>query len=261
MDCEILYTKYAGHAKELAANADSDVVVAVGGDGTVNEVASGLVGTEKALGIIPCGSGDGLALHLGISRNYHKALEQLKNGVVRRMDCGRMNGRCFFCTSGVGFDAKVGLEFSKSKSRGLWTYVSMSARNWFSYKPDHYKVIVDGAPAWEGEAVFITVGNASQWGNNARICGGASVLDGLFNITIVKPFSTMKFPPLLVRLASGKVTGSSSTLCLQGRNVVIERSQAGPAHFDGEPLQEGTRLEFELLPSSLNVLTIENNKI
>ena len=259
--CDILYTAHAGHARELAANADADVVVAVGGDGTVNEVASGLVGTEKALGIIPCGSGDGLALHLGISRNYHKALEQLKNGVVRRMDCGRMNGRCFFCTSGVGFDAKVGLEFSKSKSRGLWTYVSMSARNWFSYKPDHYKVIVDGAPAWEGEAVFITVGNASQWGNNARICGGASVLDGLFNITIVKPFSTMKFPPLLVRLASGKITGSSSTLCLQGRNVVIERSQAGPAHFDGEPLQEGTRLEFELLPSSLNVLTIENNKI
>ena len=259
--CEILYTEYAGHARELSANTDADVVIAVGGDGTVNEVASGLVGTEKALGIIPCGSGDGLALHLGISRNYHQALNQMKNGVVRRMDCGRMNGRYFFCTSGVGFDAKVGLEFSKSKSRGLWTYVTMSARNWFGYRPDHYKVIVDGAPAWEGEAVFITVGNASQWGNNARICGGASVLDGLFNITIVKPFSTMKFPPLLVRLASGKVTGSSSTICLQGRNVVIERSQAGPAHFDGEPLEEGTRLEFELLPSSLNVLTIEKNKI
>ncbi len=223
--CDILYTAHAGHARELAANADADVVVAVGGDGTVNEVASGLVGTEKALGIIPCGSGDGLALHLGISRNCHKSLEQLKTGVVRRIDCGKMNGRHFFCTSGVGFDAKVGLEFSKSKSRGLWTYVSMSARNWFSYRPDHYKVIVDGAPAWEGEAVFITVG------------------------------------PLLVRLASGKVTGSSSTLCLQGRKVIIERSQAGPAHFDGEPLEEGTMLEFELLPSALNAVTIENKKI
>ena len=260
-DSKILYTEYAGHAKELAANAGTDVVVAVGGDGTVNEVASGLVGTEKALGIVPCGSGDGLALHLGMSRNHRKAIAQIRDGVVCRMDCGKMNGRFFFCTSGVGFDAKVGLEFSKSKSRGLATYVSMSARNWFSYKPDYYKVTVDGAPAWEGEAVFITVGNASQWGNNARVCGGASVLDGLFNITIVKPFSTMKFPPLLLRLASGKVNGSSSTLCLQGRKVLIERSQTGPAHYDGEPLEEGTRLEFELLPSSLNVVTIENSKI
>jgi len=109
----------------------------------------------------------------------------------------------------VGFDAKVGLEFSKSKSRGFATYVSMSARNWFSHTPDYYKVTVDGASAWNVEAVFITVGNASQWGNNARICGGASALDGLFNITIVKPFSTMNFPPLLLHLASGKVTGSS----------------------------------------------------
>ena len=260
-NCEILFTRCQGHARSLAADTDADVVVAVGGDGTVNEVASGLVGSEKTLGIIPCGSGDGLALHLGMSRNYKKAIQQLREGVVRRMDCGTMNGRYFFCTSGVGFDAKVGLEFSRSKSRGLGTYVSMTARNWFSYSPDHYKLAIDGRQVWEGEAVFITVGNASQWGNNARICGGASVLDGLFSITVVKPFSTVKFPPLLMRLASGKVTGSSSTLCLQGSHVLIERSNPGPAHYDGEPLEEGTRLEYELLPSSLNVLAPQNTQI
>ena len=260
-DCEILYTEYASHASSLASGADADIVVAVGGDGTVNEVASGLVGSEKTLGIIPCGSGDGLALHLGMSRNYKKAISQIRGGGIRRMDCGRMNGRYFFCTSGVGFDAKVGLEFSRSKSRGLGTYVSMTVRNWFSYRPDHYKLAIDGRQVWEGEAVFITVGNASQWGNNARICGGASVLDGLFSITVVKPFSTVKFPPLLMRLASGKVTGSSSTLCLQGSHVLIERSNPGPAHYDGEPLEEGTRLEYELLPSSLNVLAPQNTQI
>ena len=259
--CEILFTEYAGHARELAAGCEADVVVAVGGDGTVNEVASGLVGSGKTLAVIPCGSGDGLALHLGMSRNYRKAMDQIKKGVVRRMDCGKMNGRWFFCTSGVGFDAKVGLEFSKSGSRGLWTYVCMSARNWFSYSPDYYRLTIDGKATWEGNAVFVTVGNASQWGNNARICGGASVLDGLFSITIVKPFSTVKFPPLLMRLASGKVTGSSSTLCLQGKNVLIERSQGGPAHFDGEPLEEGTCIEFELIPSALNVLTPEKTEI
>ena len=260
-DCEVLYTEYAGHARELASAAQSDAVVAIGGDGTVNEVASALVGSGKALGIIPCGSGDGFALHLGISRNYRKAITQIKGAQVRRVDCGRMNGRFFFCTSGVGFDAKVGLEFSKKSSRGLSTYVSVSARNWFSYKPDHYRITLDGSRAWEGEAVFITVGNASQWGNNARICGAASVEDGLFNITVVKPFSTFKFPVLLARLLSGRIEGSRSTVCLQGRKVLIERGAPGPAHFDGEPLEEGIELAFELLPSSLGVLVPSGARI
>ena len=253
-DCEILYTKYAGHASELAAGTESDVVVAVGGDGTVNEVARGLLGTEKILGIIPCGSGDGLALHLGMSRNHKKAIQQIKNAKIARMDHGTMNGRPFFCTAGVGFDAKIGMEFSKSGSRGLATYVRLSARNWFNYQPEHYKICLDGQPAWEGRAVLVTVGNANQWGNNAKICGEASLMDGLFDITRVKPFHTSMFPSLLVRLVRGNEKGCSKILTLRGRSVSIERDADGPAHFDGEPLQEGKLINMEMRASSLNVL-------
>lgn len=253
-ETDVKFTEYAGHARKLAEEATTDVVVAVGGDGTVNEVASALVGTDKILGIVPCGSGDGLALHLGISRNYRKSLLQLYNSTVARMDCGKMNGKYFFCTAGVGFDAKVGLDFSKSSHRGLFTYISMAARNWFRYEPDYYRVSIDGWIKWEGKAVFITVGNADQWGNNAKICGGATVLDGQFDVTIVKPFKTYMFPPLIIRLMSGKVKGCDSTECLTAKTVVIERSSEGPAHFDGEPVSEGTKLEMEIIPSSLNVL-------
>ncbi|MBQ9310448.1 MAG: NAD(+)/NADH kinase [Bacteroidales bacterium] len=250
----IRYTEYASHAALLAAEADCDVVVAVGGDGTVNEVASALAGTHKALGIIPCGSGDGLALHLGMSRRWSRALEQLQGASVARMDYGLMNGRKFFCTTGVGFDAKVGMDFSKSSHRGLMSYVSLSARDWFSYEPEHYRISVDGQDAWEGKAVMITVGNAAQWGNNAKICGGASVLDGKLDITIVTPFSTFAFPVLISRLMLGKVRGCDNTVCLNGKRIVIKRDSAGPAHFDGEPVNEGRRIEIEIVPSSLNVL-------
>lgn len=253
-DCEILYTERPGQAEQLAASCAGDVVVAVGGDGTVNEVARGLVGGGKALGIVPCGSGDGLALHLGMSRNPRRALEQLQQARTECMDFGTMNGRPFFCTTGVGFDAQVGLEFSKSRRRGLLTYVTTSARNWFGYRPERYELEIDGIPAWEGPAVFVTVGNANQWGNRAKICGGASVLDGWFDITIVKPFSTLLFPVLLLRLMSGKVEGSSKTICLKGKKVVIRRASEGPAHFDGEPVQEGPTLDVELHASALHVL-------
>ena len=127
---EVLQTARAGDATEWARTSMSDIVVAVGGDGTVSEVAAGLLGTEKALGIIPCGSGDGLALHLGISRSPAKAVRILNEACVTRIDAARMDDRPFFCTAGVGLDADVSLEFSRSSTRGLGTYVSMAWEKW-----------------------------------------------------------------------------------------------------------------------------------
>lgn len=259
-DAYVAYTERAGHATELAASTDADLVVAVGGDGTVNEVARGLIGTGKAFSIIPCGSGDGLALHLGLSRNPRKALLAIKDGKVERMDYGTVNGRAFFCTTGVGFDALVGYEFAHAGRRGLLTYVTSAVKNWFGYKPDSYTITVDGE-SWTGPAVFITVGNVNQWGNNARICGGASAKDGLFFITVVKPFHTPMFIPLLYRLMTGKVKGSSKTVCLQGREVKIVRSKEGPAHYDGEPLMEGTVLDIKMHAAALNVVVPRNSEI
>ena len=111
--CKVVFTEYAGHAEEIARHAEDDVIVAVGGDGTVNEVARGIIGTDKALGIIPCGSGDGLALHLGISRNYKKAYRTLRTGKKVRIDTGTLNGRVFLSVCGIGFDAIAGLSAIK----------------------------------------------------------------------------------------------------------------------------------------------------
>ena len=164
---EIIKTEYAGYATVIARESKADIVVAVGGDGTVSEVATGLEGTGKALGIVPCGSGDGLALHLGISRTPKKAVRQMLSGSVSDMDCGCVNGHPFFCTTGVGFDAEVSLAFAKAKKRGLKTYITKSWQIWKNYKPLTYKITVDGKSI-ELPAMFVTVGNANQWGKGLR---------------------------------------------------------------------------------------------
>lgn len=254
---EILPTEYAGHAIELAAKCDADVVVAVGGDGTVNEVATGLTGTGKALGIIPCGSGDGLALHLGLSRKPSKALEQLLSGQVKTMDAGDMNGHPFFCTTGAGFDADVSLAFAKASSRGLKTYITKAWTTWKHYKPLTYNINVDGEEI-SIPAMFITVGNANQWGNRARITPEASVSDGLLDVTIVKPFKFLQFPALGWRLFAGTANKSRRVVHLKGKDIKIERPEQGAVHFDGDPSEAPTHLHVTIKPSALKVITTKD---
>lgn len=256
----IAMTEYAGHAVELARDSEERIVVAVGGDGTVSEVARGLTGTGKIFGIIPCGSGDGLALHLGISRNHRRAVEVLNSGVIREMDHGLVDGEPFFCTVGVGFDAIVAQRFADSSSRGLVTYITKALGTWMSFVPDTYKVTVDGETL-ECQAAMITVGNAGQWGNQARITSLASVADGLLDVAIVHPFRTVEIPVLAVKLLTGKAHTSSRVTMLKGKNIVIERSSAGPAHRDGDPTVMGDRISFETVPSSLPVMVPEGCKI
>lgn len=251
---DVKYTEYAGHACELARSSDADIVVAIGGDGTQNEVARSIAGTEKVLGIIPCGSGDGLALHLGISRDPEKAAGVLNCGSVASMDYGTVCGHPFFCTTGVGIDAMVSDSFAKSHSRGLKTYVLESARTWFGFKPEHYRIYVDGELKWDAPASIVTVGNANQWGNNARITPLASVCDGLLDLTIVDEFNTLAFPALIVRLFNGSAHKSRHSSCLKGRRIVIERDSEGPAHYDGDPYTLGKRIEIETVAGSLKVM-------
>ena len=138
---DIAFTEYSGHGTILARESDADIVVAVGGDGTVSEVAKGISGTGKTLGIIPCGSGDGLALHLGISRNLPKAVRQLNDSRQAIIDYGTIDGKLFFCTTGVGMDAEVAWEFAKAGTRGLKTYVSKTLSVWRHYVPKEYRLI------------------------------------------------------------------------------------------------------------------------
>ena len=250
---EVIQTTHAGHATQLARESEADVVVAVGGDGTVSEVAQGLIGTGKVLGIIPCGSGDGLAFHLGISRRPHLALQALLEGESMPMDYGRFDGKPFFCTAGVGLDAEVAWQFASSGKRGLWTYISLAWRIWKHFHPDTYTIDVDGV-TYTAPAVIVTVGNVNQWGNQARITSQASVRDGLLDVAVVAPFRTIEIPVLAAKLLDGRAHTSRRVRMLRGRRIVISRSTEGPAHYDGDPCRKGTSLFFEVVPSALKVI-------
>lgn len=250
---EVLQTSRAGEAEEMARASASDIVVAVGGDGTVSEVGKGLLGSEKALGIIPCGSGDGLALHLGISRDPVRAVKTLNAGCIAMMDVGMVDDRPFFCTAGMGLDAAVSLDFAHSEKRGLSTYITTAWEDWKHRRPERYIVETD-TETWVGDTLFVTVGNANQWGNEARIAPRASLCDGMLDITVVQPFMTLEIPDLAARLMAGKADTSRHVRSFRSSQVRIRREHPGPAHFDGDPFEAGTDLAFSLLPGALRVV-------
>lgn len=250
---KVVCTEYAGHAEILAREAAERIIVAVGGDGTVNEVARGIVGTDKVLGIIPCGSGDGLALHLGISRHYKQALKTIIKGNVQKIDSGLINDRPFFSVCGTGFDAVVSERFAKSGKRGLKNYIKLGLKTWKEYAPEKYKVEIDGN-AFEIEASLLTIGNSSQWGNNAKIAPLADISDGVLDITAVDRFSVIEMPVLAALLMTGRLDKNSLVHCYRGRHIKILRPTGGPAHADGDWFSAGTELDIRILPHSLNVL-------
>lgn len=250
---KVVCTEYAGHAEILAREAKENIIVAVGGDGTVNEVARGLVGTEKILGIIPCGSGDGLALHLGISRRYRTALKVIERRKTAVIDSGSINGRPFFSVCGVGFDAVVSERFANSGKRGLLNYIEQGLRTWREYAPEKYTIEIDGKK-WENDAALITVGNSSQWGNNAKIAPLADISDGMLDVTVVDMFGFTDMPSLAYLLMTGRLEHNHKVHCHRGRNITISRSVSGPAHSDGDWFNAGTTIEIRILPASLNVI-------
>lgn len=251
---EISQTQAKGDASRLAGESDADVIVAIGGDGTVHEVASGILGSNKTLGIIPCGSGDGLALHLGISRKPQAAIDALLNGRTERIDFGMINGQQpFFCTAGVGLDADVAWAFANNNRRGLWSYIVLAWRIWRHSKPQDYVVEID-KNKMQVKAVLITVGNANQWGNQARITSLASVQDGVLDACIVVPFKTIEIPVLAVELLTGHAHKNPRVHMLRGKEIFIHRQQEGPIHFDGDPYMMGTDIQFTTEQSALSVI-------
>ena len=230
-DCKVVYTEYAGHAEILAREAEEDIVVAVGGDGTVNEVARGLIGTGKTLGIIPRGSGDGLALHLGLSHDLNKCLKIIEKGNTREIDAGTINGRYFFSVCGVGLDAIVSERFAKSGRRGLASYIEQAIHS------------------WKG-----TVGNSDQWGHGAKVAPLADSSDGILDITVVEDFKDIEIPMLAYRLMTGTVNMAENIHCYKGKSIDIIRENPGPAHADGDWFEAGKLLEIRILEHSLKVL-------
>ena len=255
---EIRYTEGPGDATRIARDCDAQIVCAVGGDGTQNEVARGLIGTDKAMAIIPCGSGDGFALHLGISRNHRKAVESLNQASELVADTGLLDGETFLCTCGMGIDAIVSWRFANSGSRGLKTYIKEALKTWKGFKAEHYRLDLDGN-VWEGDASIISIGNANQWGNNARITPLASVRDGFLDVTVVKRFKTWNIPGLVFRLMTGSIDKSRFTDCYKVKELSVVREKEGPFHFDGDPGTKGTDIEIKVAPSSLKLFVKAKN--
>ena len=250
---KVVCTEYAGHAETIAREASEKVIVAVGGDGTVNEVARGIVGTDKTLGIIPCGSGDGLALHLGISRYYRMAVKTIERGKTKSIDSATINGRPFFSVCGAGFAAVVSERFAKSGKRRLANYIEQGLKTWKEYVPEKYVINIDGRQ-WENDAALITVGNSSQWGNHAKITPLADVSDGYLDVSIVDMFSAVDLPALSYLLMTGRLDHNQKVHCHRGKHITINRKVSGPAHADGDWFEAGTELDIRILPRSLKVI-------
>ena len=255
-DVSIFATEYAGHAREIAAQAVSDgidVVVAIGGDGTVNEVGSALCNTNTALAIIPCGSGNGLARHLRIPMNASRALQVLNNGVVGQFDYCAINGKPFFCTCGMGFDAKVSDKFANEGTRGFITYIKTTITEYFKYKPQEYLIDIDGAKLTE-KAFVIACCNAAQYGNNAYIAPRATMQDGLIDVTVMHPFNLIQSPIIGARLFLKQLGRDHHVSIYRGKRVVIERRHDDVVHIDGDPMIMPARLAIEIVKHGIHIL-------
>ncbi len=256
-------TQYAGdgceRAKQFAAEG-YDAVVAIGGDGTVNEIASGLLHSNTALGIVPMGSGNGLARHLRIPLNYKKALDIVTNFRMQTIDGARINNKTFFCTAGIGFDALISYMFNKSGKRGIQKYVEISATQFIQYSSQDYTLYIDGKKC-ERKAFLITFANASQWGNNAYVAPQADASDGLLDVVVWKSFPQVAAPFMLPRLFNKSLHKSPYVETFRGRHILVERSKnTDVAHFDGEACVMGKTLYVHVLPDALKVLVSKDTR-
>jgi len=258
-EIEVRCTERAGHAEEIAAQAASEgvyCVTAIGGDGTINEIGRSLIHTNTILGIIPCGSGNGLARHLRIPMDSRKAIDIINKGHVSKIDYGKINDKPFFCTCGIGFDAFVSLKFAAAGRRGILTYLEKTLHECLKYKPETYELESDDAKT-KYKAFLIACGNASQYGNNAYIAPQASLQDGLMNVTILEPFTVLDIPSLAFQLFNKTLDQNSRIKTFQSKKIHIRRTHPGVVHYDGDPVIMNEDINIEIIPKGLFVIAPE----
>lgn len=255
-DVTIVRTEYAGHGRELArqfVEEKYDYVIACGGDGTMNEVASELTETETCFGIVPYGSGNGLARHLSISMIPSKALRQINKRMVKRIDYGMANDKKFFCTCGTGFDAHVSHRFAVQGKRGFLTYLKTICTEYIKYKPYVY-TLKSGFIKITQQAFLVTFANASQYGNNAFIAPQASTTDGLIDVCVFKPFSVFAIPLLAFRLFRKEIDKSKHISTIQVPEVTLVRPEPGEFHIDGDPVYMEAEIHVRVIHGALKVI-------
>ncbi len=233
--------------------------VAVGGDGTVNMVAKTILNKGLTLGIIPAGSGNGLARSLGLPMKTELALDKIIEGKTLVIDSGEVNNMPFFCTSGVGFDAHIGNLFAASVKRGLKSYIKIIWKEFSSYKPKTYKLKYNNVEI-ERTAFLITVGNAGQYGNDFYIAPGAVMNDGLFHVSIVRPFKFYEVFGLISKIMRRKADTSKLIETFACSELSIEREDKDFIHMDGEPALADRKVLFKCWPNSIKAIVGDNFK-
>ena len=263
LDADLVFTSHPGHATALARAALADRcerVVAVGGDGTMNEVAQALVGASAALAIVPCGSGNGLALHLGLPTQPRRALALLADATARiaAIDTGTANGHPFFNAMGLGFDAEISRRFNRLTRRSLTAYArtGLAAFVRSAGRQSGQRItITDGHGTLATlDAFLVSVANSDQYGNHARLAPGARVDDGLLDLVAVQPPGLWGALPLVARLFSGTFDRSPRVRRHRGARFIIHRPAPGLIHTDGETHETGATVEIAVLPRSLRLL-------
>ncbi len=256
-DIRVKYTKSAEHATKLAQKASEkgyDIVVAVGGDGTINEIARILMNTNTVLGIIPAGSGNGLARYLKLPLAPIKALKIIDRQNIKKIDTFMVNRHFAISIAGVGFDAEVAVEYAKNKGRGFKTYVNSILKQYFRYKAQNYILYLDGKKL-ETKAFFISFANSDQFGYGAAVAPTAKISDGKLEVVIVKKFPLLTVPFTTVKLMTGKFHKSKYVEIHKAKKIKLIRPEAGAVNIDGEPCRENEVLKIRTYKKSINLLT------
>jgi len=254
-DYEIAYTKAPKHATELTKQAvtnNFNIVVAVGGDGSVNETAKGLIGSNTSMAIIPTGSGNGLARHLNIPLDLKKAMNVINHAKEKIIDSIQFNDETFVNIAGVGFDAHIGWEFSKFGKRGFLSYVKVTLRELPKYKAQEYELMIDGKVIHR-KAFLISFANGSQWGNNAHIAPLADISDGMMDIAIVNDISVSNGIQFAYNLFNKTLHISKHVEIIKAKEVIVKQAKT-IAHIDGEPIEIGNIISIKVNPLSLKVI-------
>jgi YegS/Rv2252/BmrU family lipid kinase len=254
---EIIFTEFAGHATELARHGAKEgfrVVAAVGGDGTVNEVARGLLGTKSALAIIPKGSGNGLARHLNISMQVSQALKDLSTSHFSRIDSCTINGHPFFCTAGLGFDGYISSVFANNSKRGLRSYLELVLKEFLKFKPGKATVQLN-QENFETPCFVLTFANASQYGNNAYIAPMADIRDGLLDVCLIRDLSFRKALAVSYGLLTKSIATTGHADFFTSHEISVRTEKPMPFHADGEYVGEASEFHVQIKPLSLEVLT------
>ncbi|HYP17546.1 MAG TPA: diacylglycerol kinase family protein [Opitutus sp.] len=258
LPASLVTTAAPGHATQLAREALADGcerVVAVGGDGTMNEIAQALLHSPASLGLVPCGSGNGLALHLRLPTALDAALDLAASpsAVTLAIDTGTANGRPFFNAMGAGFDADISHRFNRLSRRGLWAYARTGFQAFLQRRTQHV-VIHAGGQRYPLDTLLVAIANSDQYGNNARIAPGARVDDGRLDLVAVRPVGFATALPLVTRLFLGQLHRSPRVLHLRSSRFVIARGGPGLIHTDGETHETGAEIEVVVHPRSLRLL-------